>query len=260
MMTVFAGCLLAGCVGNGNERTARVDGLEMDSVVVDTTISLGSRSDAPRCHVRLSVQYAKGDGSRKMNDAVLRSGLLVPDYFGIGGELPEMKQAVDSFVGRYLSDYRREFGEFYRHDPQYASSYNNEYVVSTHTENGRDDVVTYWAHTYLYSGGAHGVRQTIVKNINMKSGQVLRLSDVLEEGYEIRLTELLTEKLCEHFGVKTTDELHEKNVLVGMDVYAPDNFVLGKKSTIFIYVEDEIAPHDEGEIKIEIPNSELSFR
>ena len=37
----------------------------------------------------------------------------------------------------------------------------------------------------------------------------------------------------------------------------PDNFVLGKDEITFIYVEDEIAPHATGEIKVVIPYSDL---
>ncbi|MBQ3989723.1 MAG: DUF3298 domain-containing protein, partial [Bacteroidales bacterium] len=35
-------------------------------------------------------------------------------------------------------------------------------------------------------------------------------------------------------------------------IYAPDNFILFKHKIQFIYNPDEIAPHDIGEIKIDV--------
>lgn len=42
-----------------------------------------------------------------------------------------------------------------------------------------------------------------------------------------------------------------------MDVYASENFIIGKKSITFIYSPDEIAFHAAGEIRVEISNSDI---
>ena len=44
---------------------------------------------------------------------------------------------------------------------------------------------------------------------------------------------------------------------MGIDVYAPDNFIIGDDDITFIYSPDEIASHAEGEIRVEISNDDL---
>ena len=58
--------------------------------------------------------------------------------------------------------------------------------------------------------------------------------------------------------VKTIDELRDKGVFDGIDVYATDNFIMGEKNMTFIYVEDEIAPHSMGEIRVVLDYGELN--
>ena len=52
--------------------------------------------------------------------------------------------------------------------------------------------------------------------------------------------------------------LLEVGVFDGIDVYATDNFIMGEKNMTFIYVEDEIAPHSMGEIRVVLDYGELN--
>ena len=40
-------------------------------------------------------------------------------------------------------------------------------------------------------------------------------------------------------------------------IYVPDNFIIEKDGISFIYCQDEIAPHEEGEIRIKVNDSEI---
>ena len=46
---------------NKKGTTAKIEGLDFDSIVVDTTVALTNDKDAPRCNVTLSLQFAKGN-------------------------------------------------------------------------------------------------------------------------------------------------------------------------------------------------------
>ena len=250
--------LMSACGGRNETQTVSMDGLEFDSVVVDTTMALGTSTDAPQCHIRLSVQYAKGKNEQQVNNAIVHSGILVPDYFAIGRENLSMEHVVDSFVGRYLNDYQNVYGDFYRMDKEHASLYNNDYILSTHTQKGKKDIVIYLANSYLHAGGSYGSAITIAKNIDVEKGRIVELKDVFVPGYEQQLCELIEEKLLKRFDVKTLDDLHKQSVFSGIDIYAPENFMMEEDQMTFIYVEDEVAPHALGEIRVSIPYNELN--
>lgn len=238
--------------------TAKVDGLTFDSIVVDTTVALSETKPAPTCQISLNLQYAKGNNAEKINNALLHAGILMPDYLGLTNQKFNMKQAVDSFAQRMLSDYKTEYGMLYRQDKEHYESYNYKYKVKTSTRNGADNIIVYTAKVYIFGGGAHGINQTLVRNIDIKTGTVLQLQDVFVPGYELTLKEMLVDKLAERFGVDGLEGLIKKDVFADAHVYVPDNFAIDDDGFTFIYCEDEIAPHALGEISVNLTRSELS--
>lgn len=249
MLSAF---MLCACGGNS---TASFEGMEFDSIVVDTVAALGKSDGAPKCHVRLNIQYAKGEKAQRFNDTLMRSGILAPDYFSLSNEKLSVKTMIDSFVCRYVSDYLRDYGTLYRADTEHADSYRCDFIVNTSTQNGGDGLLNYVANLYTYGGGAHGIRQTIVKNFDTKTGHLLSLGDVFID--DAVLKDLIVEKLIKKFDVETFDELREKFVFADGQVYVPDNFILTDDNVTFIYCEDEIAPHEMGEIRVEFDRDDL---
>ena len=118
-------------------------------------------------------------------------------------------------------------------------------------------MLNYIARIYLFGGGEHGITQTIVKNFDVKTGHLYTLDDVFVSGYEIFVKEKIIDKLAGKYDVKSLDELREKYIFADGNVYVPDNFILDDDLLTFIYCEDEIAPHDFGEIRVEFDKGEL---
>jgi len=248
--------MATGCSHNGNE-TAKMDDIEFDSVTVDSTCSLTDAKDAPTCKISLCIQYAKGNKAQMINDTLLRSGILTPDYLSLSHEKITMKEAVDSFVNRYIADYKQDYGQLYREDHEHGASYNCIYKVKTHTENGGNGILNYIASISSYGGGAHGIDQTLVKNFNVKTGHLIGLNDIFVPGYEQDLKDLIIKKMTEKFNVKDLDGLKKQYIFADNNVYISENFILKDDSITFIYCEDEIAPHAVGEIRIGIDKSEI---
>ena len=60
----------------------------------------------------------------------------------------------------------------------------------------------------------------------------------------------MLEELRKQTDTNTLDELHEKGYLLTMDIYAPQNFILGDDEITFIYNPYEIAPYDKGNTEL----------
>ena len=258
MFAVFATMLLAAsCGGNSSKNGNGKDSLTFDSIKVDSTLSLTEDTAGPRCHVSLCLTYAKGKNADFINDSIIRSGILSPDYFSITSDKITPEEAADSFVTRYLAEYKKEYGEMYKADKQHGASYNCEYIVKTYVLQDNDKYYTYVANVYNYGGGAHGNSVVIARNINTATGKIAALKDVFVPGYEQELNDIIVKKLCEKYDVSDLKGLQDKTIFAGIDVYVPENFILGNDDVTFIYSPDEIASHAEGEIRVAVKNSEL---
>ncbi len=230
--------------------------LSFDSIKADTTVFLGTDTLSPRCHVSLSITYAKGENSDYINDSIIRSGVLSPDYFSLNDEKLPIQQIVDSFISRYVSEYKTDYGEIYKVDKT-SQSLNSEYIVKTSVSPKTDNYITYTADVYMYGGGAHGNSLVIAKNIDTKTGKIVSLDDILSNGYEEKLSELILNKICKEYKAKNLEDLKQKGFFMGTDPYPSDNFIISKKGITFIYSPDEIAPHAVGEIRIFIDKDDI---
>lgn len=256
IVLLLTSAILSAC-GGGNGQTAKFSGMEFDSIVVDSIVALSHSNGSPTCHVSLSVQYAKGEKAELINDTLLRSGILTPDYLSLGNEKLTVKQAVDSFMNRFVYDYLHDYGDLYRADTKHASSYNCSYIVKTRTCNGAKNILNYIATIQTYAGGAHEIKQTIARNFDVKTGQMLQLDDLFITGADSQLEDIIVAEMADDFDVNGLEGLQEKGVFVDGQVYVSDNFIYGDDDITFIYCEDEIAPHSIGEIRVKIDIDDL---
>lgn len=257
-LTFIMGVLIcASCNGGAADKGTDKDSIVFDSVKVDSVLALGEDTAGPRCHVSLCLTYFKGKNAGRINDSIIRSGILSPDYFSITPQKITPQEAADSFVTRYVTEYERDYGELYKADKMHGASYNCEYILKTHVIQENDKYYTYIANIYNYGGGAHGSSIVVARNIDIKTGKIVSLKDMFVPGYEHELNELIVKALCEKYEVADLKALNDKTIFLGIDVYAPDNFIIEDDGITFIYSSDEIASHAEGEIRAEVGNKDL---
>lgn len=257
LILVLAIMTIASCGNTLNGSKSSKDSITFDSIKVDSTLSLGNKEGAPSCHVSICLTYAQGKNADLINDSIIRSGILSPDYFSITPEKLSPKEAADSFVTRYISEYQRDYGEMYKSDMEHGASYNCEYIVKTKVLDDNEKYFTYLADIYNYGGGAHGISVVVARNIDVATGKIVSLKDIFVPGYENELNNLIVKALCKEYNVKDLNALRNKTIFMGIDVYAPDNFIIGTDEITFIYSSDEIACHAEGEIRATIKNEDL---
>lgn len=256
----IAAALTASCffACGGKEQPADLEALTWDSIVCDTTARLTDDQQSPMAEIHLNIKYADGKKAGAINDSLLTCGILTPDYLTLSEDKKmTVAQAVSYFTNNYIRDYQRDFGALYAKDKEHTASYNLQYSCNTHVEEQPSGVICYSAEVYNFAGGAHGMNITITKNFDLKTGKVMRLSDVFVPGYEEGLKELITKELCKKFSVKDLQGLQEKSIFVGMEPYVTENFLNFDDKVVFVYCDTEIAPHTVGEISIEIPKKQM---
>ncbi|MCR5132057.1 MAG: RsiV family protein [Prevotella sp.] len=239
-------------------KVSHVGGFAVDSVVLDTVVSLTSAENAPTCELKLHLHFLKEEKATALNDTLLRAGILTPDYFSLNKEKLSVKNLVDSFARRYLEEYLEEYAPLYRADTEHASAYNVKYFVQTHFEESADDILTNIANVYTFGGGAHGIKQTLALNIDTKKARIIRLSDLFKDANDRKLKEVVMAQMQKDFEVESFEQLQEKGIFTNGDTYLSENFILAADEITFIYGEDEIAPHSVGEIRVKMEKDKLS--
>lgn len=244
--------------GNGPAGSSKeVGDLTFESVVVDTMVNLTAAPNSPKAEIHLNILYAEGKDYETLNDSLLRTGILSPDYLALAAHPLDVPLAVDSFVIKYVNDYRRDYGRLYNQDREHGASYQLQYTCNTSLKKGTDKVTNYVAEIYYYGGGEHGQQLTVIKHFDPEKGRMISPSNLFTAGYEQAIADLLLEKLCKENDAKDLKELRKSNILLGQDPYMPDNFLVEDGQITFIYNESEIAPHAKGEIRITLKDSEL---
>ena len=143
-------------------------------------------------------------------------------------------------------------------DKEKHAWYEYTYEIATDTREGKNDCLVYIIDLNMYEGGAHGIRQQLVMNFDAETGKKITYDDLFVPGYSYRLREMLLKELQKQTDTGSLDELHEKGYLLTMDIYAPQNFILGDDDITFIYNPYEIAPYDKGNTELTLSYSKLS--
>lgn len=243
--------------GDGGEKTLKMDGIKVETASASGTSQLTNEANSPKCEVSVNLQYADGKNAKDINKAIIRSGVIAPDYLLKTAEEMTMKQIADSFVKRYQQDYKDFYAKMYAADRQHPQLYDCQYSLKTTLLSHKKGIITAVADITMFAGGQHPTHQTVVRNISTDNYKLLTIDDLYIHGYKKTMQDIIIKKLCKTHGAKDLDELKQKLIFADGDIYISQNFIIYKDKVVLIYCEDEIAPHDMGEIRIEISDKEM---
>ena len=251
-MTLTA-MLITGC---HHKPTMREMGIVLDTLITTSQAPLfDSLPSSPQCEVSIQLITLANDDLSSINDSLLRSGILSPEYLSLTTIHLTPKTAIDSFIKRYVDDYRSFYSGIYT-DESDREALTMSYALATHIEEGRDSVLNYLG-TITQRQGAVTTSYTVCRNIDVPSQRLLSLDDIFVHGHEKALGEAILNQLMKQSGNKTLDQLHEAGFFVNVEPYPTSNFILGDKTITFVYVTGEIASREKGEIQVELRYSDL---
>ena len=233
-------------------------GLKFDTISVESTAQLVDSGASPHCKVSIQLIVFNGDKYRQLTDSLLRSGILQPDYLSLTSRSFTPREAVDTFIKRYAADYRDFYGGLLTDDAT-ADDISNltlSYQLKTQIEEGRDDVLCHISHVTKSEGNLI-TSYTIVNNIDMNKQRLLHIDDIFVPGYKNALNEAIQKSLENKVGIKGLANLRQAGYFVSTNVYAPDNFKLGRDYITFIYMPSEIADRQKGEVAVDVKYSDI---
>lgn len=271
LLTFLVCCTLAGISLQGcTERKATPKG-EICEIKADTSIFLKEGDkQSPTCDVKIQFKHlqpvsAEDTLSRQINKQIQR--------VAFGSDYSELspQEAVERKCQSYFSDYRKEVKSYYEAEIKSGMSYqdlpawyNYTYEINTDLRIVQDSIVNFSVTHYDYTGGAHPSTFTTWTNFNILTGKILTKKEVFQENTDPKIIELIQKSLLteanrrlETDTITSLQGLRENGVLLNVDLYVPENFLITAEGISFLFNRYDIAPYVVGDFQLDIPYTEI---
>lgn len=224
--------------------------IETTTVGLSEEIALTEGRDN-RLSVEISAEYPVFKTENEAGKTI--SSEITEALFGEEYMSMDPEAAVLAYKDALAQEYREENLPMLEEEGlENSASLNWSDLVSGSIEGQKDNILSYVVVHHAFRGGAHGMTAVTAYNFDTKSGKEIQETDFFKNGYEEKLTKLLTARLPEAVGGPENMEM-----LFIQEVEPNDNFYITEDGVTFIYNHYEIAPYAMGIIKITIPWNEL---
>ena len=200
--------------------------------------------------IDISAEYPaaglKEQAMLKMSSAITEA-LFGEEYAGMPPET-----AMQAYRNDLTEEYRAENLPMLDREELAGSMMSWEDMVAGEADTWEGKTLSYTVTRYSYRGGAHGMSSETSYNFDMKSGEAIGECDFFREGYEARLTQLLSAHLPE-----SLESPADTSMMFLREIGPNGNFRLSDDGVTYIYNQYEIAPYSMGVIRITIPWDEL---
>lgn len=229
--------------------------LTFEMIEAGKSVRLSNEERSPLCSVSLKMASATKESGKigeKINAEVVYR-LFNQEGIGLEG-------AMEQYVEQYCSSYRAHMLPLYNEDRSDTTKrqwYEFHYIINSTTEQTSPNTLAYLATVDYSEGHANSIHQLLPINFYTTTGDYIRNSDIFVDGYETQLNPLLLKALMEREEVNTLDSLKEKGYLQTVDIYSPENYIVGDNTITFIYNPSEIASLEQGTIEIVLTYAQM---
>ncbi|KXB78430.1 hypothetical protein HMPREF3034_02572 [Prevotella sp. DNF00663] len=257
LVAALVALLVVSC-GNYGHSISKLKDIEFDSVTVDSVYNLTKEPNSPRISISFRILYAKGKKANIINDSLLQSAMLGYRSISAHNNHLSFKQRIDTIASLLIADYKDSYSDMYMLDRNNPDNYNFKCHIRTKVESFKNNIITYTANVYYRLNKELEVHLPVALNFNATTGQLIHLDDLFVSGYQPLLNEIIEKELIEQFHAGDQAGLRKMKICAYTPIYPSENFILKKDKIIFVYEQEEIAPHDKGEIRVAIDNEELT--
>ncbi len=160
--------------------------------------------------------------------------------------------ASEKFKNQYLKSNKELYAQY--GSDCFACNWEKKFMLTPLFFN--NEYISLNISKYAYTGGAHGMLQNTIVNIDKKSGEILTLKDLISEDSEKKLSEIITDYVAKNKGLDETTSL-KKAGFFNKTLPPASNFAVTPYGLFFVYNPYEIAPYSMGIITVFIPEKEL---
>ena len=268
LIACYAGLcsLLLGCTNVVGTPTGEISSMQADTII----LLKDGNSDSPSCSIVMDFMYLKpGSVSDSLSNRINKT--LQRVTFGSDYTNMSPSEAMNQAINNYMTSYRNELLPYYEADLKKGMQkeelppwYNYHYTITSELSVARDSIYNYIVTNHQFTGGAHPNSFSSWTNIITHSGKVLTKEDVFVENSEEEVIQLIGQHLLEEVNsrletdsITSIQGLRDNGILLNVDLYNPDNFLVTDEGVKFLYNRYDIAPYVVGDFQITVPYAEI---
>ena len=205
------------------------------------TISVTETYDAA-----ITATYSKAKGKDNLSKTINANvENAIVETLSTAESKNDLKTILKAFNTEYL-DFKKNFSE--ESEPAWELDIETELVYQS------EDLITIAISTYEFKGGAHGNDQIKFLNLDAKTGQVLKLQDLIENNDEFKA--LAKSHFVKALQLKDTT-INMEDFFFGEPFQLPENIGYSDDGLVLLYNVYEVASYDQDYIEFVIPFEEL---
>lgn len=227
--------------------------VQLNLFATNESKKLVNKAHTPSARIDLAVLMPAESGNSVVSDSL--ATIIRQCFFGVSNSDSTTESLVHSMKSDFFDNYFSTNEEMYKEMPE-GMSYNWEMLKFMHIMINNDHLLTFYITSYGFSGGAHGLETDQYYSVNLKTGKIIQMQDIIRPGTEEILSGLLTGKLKKMAGLAPDSRLTDSGYFT--DTIKPgSNFYLTPDGIGFYYNQYDIAPYAFGSTNIFLDFNEL---
>jgi hypothetical protein len=217
------------------------------------TASLVKKPDSPKAKVEMVLLIPAESVNPVISDTLTR--FIIEKFTDRPYTNSDPQSILTGVKSVFFQNYRNSNEALYHEMPD-AGSLNWESLKFMHILHNKDYVLCFYILQYAFTGGAHGLESTDYYVINLMTGRKIGLSDLLQEGTEGRLTELLTQTVKQKYCRNNEPKLTDAGFFTD-EVKPCQNFFITDSGIGFHYNQYDLAPYSFGPVEAFLDFSQI---
>lgn len=245
------------CVKQGN-----IGDFEFDKVQVNKTAHLFGDTAKPGANIIVDFTYVSSSSDKALQDSI--NAYITAACFGDRFVDENITGIAELYANTYINEYRQDLEPMYIEEQQTAEKdHEDEETISSWYSyyKGIESSVMHYKHSLLvyridlneYTGGAHGMYNSIFLNFDLAHTHLLTLSDLFVGDYQDMLSDLLWNQLIADKKATSREELEDMGYGSMGDLIPTENFFLSETGITFYYNVYEFTPYVMGAVEIKLP-------
>jgi len=194
-----------------------------------------------------------GSGNPVISDTL--RGIILIAFGNTGNKTDTPDSVLNGNFRAFKRDYLSGNEDLYRQMPD-AGLLNWDLLRYMHIVCNESYILSFYILNYAFTGGAHGLESLDYFTVDIKTGTVLKLEDLLVQGKKPELSSLLTKKLKLMNKIPLPQKLTDNGYFTD-DIQPNENFYLTPYGIGFLYNHYDIAPYSFGATDIFLTADEV---
>ncbi|MCX6285574.1 MAG: DUF3298 domain-containing protein [Bacteroidetes bacterium] len=217
------------------------------------SVNLVKKPKSPAGAIRMALLAPMESGNAIISDTLRKIMLKAFNNSAYTGSIPDSILSGNFRV--FKQDYLSGNQDLYKQMPDVAAL-NWELLRFMHIVCNENYILSFYILSYAFTGGAHGLENFDFTNVDLKTGKVLKLEDLLAEGRKQDISRLLTRKLKMMNKIPESQKLSDNGYFAG-EIQPNENFYLTPEGIGFLYNHYDIAPYSFGATDIFLTADEV---